>query len=105
MDVFVNVAGGVRLEEPATDLAVALALVSSLRDRPLPPQMAAFGEIGLAGEVRAVDRARARVVEASKFGFLQCMLPQGCMSDVEPGGVELIAVGNVAEAVAWAVEN
>ncbi len=105
MDVFVNVAGGVRLEEPATDLAVALALVSSLRDRPLPAHMAAFGEIGLAGEVRAVDRARARVAEASKFGFTQCMLPQGCMSDIEPGGIEMIAVGNVAEAVAWAVEN
>ena len=105
MDVYVNVAGGVRLDEPATDLAVALALLSSLRDRPLPPHLVAFGEIGLAGEVRAVDRARARVAEASKFGFIQCMLPKGCMADMEPGGVEMIAVGNVAEAVAWAMER
>lgn len=103
-DVYINVAGGVRLEEPATDLAVALALASSLRDRPLPPHVAVFGEIGLAGEVRAVDRARGRVAEASKFGFTQCMLPAGCMSDLDAGGVEMIPVGNVAEAVAWAME-
>jgi DNA repair protein RadA/Sms len=104
-DVYVNVAGGVRLDEPATDLAVALALVSSLRDRALPAQLVAFGEVGLAGEVRAVDRARARVGEATKFGFTQCMLPKGCMADVEPGGIEMIAVGNISEAVQWALEG
>ncbi len=98
-DVFVNVAGGVKLDEPAADLAVALALVSSLREVPVGPNMAAFGEIGLAGEVRAVDRARQRAVEASKFGFGTCILPTRCAADVDAPSVRTVPVSDVQEAI------
>jgi len=98
-DVFVNVAGGVRLEEPATDLAVALALASSLRERPVPAFLAAFGEVGLAGEVRAVGMARQRVAEASKFGFTVCMLPKSCAADVDGGTIHVLPVDRVAQAI------
>jgi DNA repair protein RadA/Sms len=103
MDVFVNVAGGVRIEEPAADLAVALALVSSLRDIPLAASLAAFGEIGLAGEVRAVDMARQRLTEAAKFGFKTCLLPHACQSDAEVRGIEAVGVSRVCDAVEWAL--
>jgi DNA repair protein RadA/Sms len=99
MDVFVNVAGGVKLSEPAADLAIALALVSSLRDIPVAPDLAAFGEVGLAGEIRSVDRADIRVSEASKFGFKKCMLPlRGTVSD-SPSDVACIAVSTIEEAI------
>ena len=68
-DVFVSVAGGARVDEPAVDLALALAVASSLRDRPVPRDMVVFGEVGLTGEVRAVPRAAARLAEAQKLGF------------------------------------
>ncbi len=98
MDVFVNVAGGVKLTEPAADLAIALALVSSLRDLPVPPDLAAFGEIGLAGEIRSVDRASIRVSEASKFGFTKCMLPSKCsVNDVD--SVEYRSVATIEDAI------
>jgi DNA repair protein RadA/Sms len=99
MDVFVNVAGGVKLTEPAADLAIALALVSSLRDIPVAPDLTAFGEIGLAGEIRSVDRASIRVSEASKFGFKKCMLPlRGTTTDI-PSTVECIAVSSIEDAI------
>ena len=99
MDVFVNVAGGVKLSEPAADLAVALALVSSLQDIPVAPDLAAFGEIGLAGEIRSVDRAGIRVSEVSKFGFKKCMLPtRGAPSDT-PSSVDCIAVSSIEDAI------
>jgi DNA repair protein RadA/Sms len=104
MDVFVNVAGGVRLDEPATDMAVALALVSSLREIPITEGLAAFGEVGLAGEVRAVDMGRQRVGEASKFGFTKCILPKGCAGDAVEG-MEIVAVKHLAEAIEWALEG
>jgi DNA repair protein RadA/Sms len=74
-DVFVSVAGGVRVDEPAADLAVALALASSLRDRPAPPNLVAFGELGLSGEVRSVPRAKERLAEAEGMGFLRAVIP------------------------------
>ncbi|MBL8608514.1 MAG: DNA repair protein RadA [Myxococcales bacterium] len=74
-DVFVNVAGGLRVDEPAVDLAVALAVASSARDRPLDPSLVAFGEIGLAGEVRSVARAEARAAEARAMGFTTLIAP------------------------------
>ncbi len=74
-DVFVNVAGGVHVDEPAMDLPIALAVASSLQDRPIFPDIVAFGEIGLSGEVRAVPRAEARVAEASALGFRRAILP------------------------------
>jgi DNA repair protein RadA/Sms len=103
-DVFVNVAGGVKLDEPATDLAVALALVSSFRNVPLPETLAAFGEVGLAGEVRAVDMAQQRVAEAEKFGFNQCILPRGCARNIVAGGVRIHSVGELEAALEMALE-
>jgi len=104
-DVFVNVVGGVRLDEPATDLAVALALASSLREIPLPSDLAAFGEVGLAGEVRAVDMARQRVAEASKFGFTKCILPRSCVQDVEGSSAALAPVTGIGQAIEYALEE
>lgn len=76
MDVYINVAGGIRVNEPALDLALALAIVSSLRDMPLPKSLCAFGEIGLAGEVRAVGHIERRAAEASRLGFSDISLPR-----------------------------
>jgi DNA repair protein RadA/Sms len=74
-DVYLNVAGGLRIGEPAADLAVAAALVSALFDRPVPPAAVLFGEVGLAGEVRAVGHTAARLKEAAKLGFEQIIMP------------------------------
>jgi DNA repair protein RadA/Sms len=103
-DVFVNVAGGVRLDEPAADLAIALALVSSFRESPAFSDLVAFGEVGLSGEVRSVSMARQRVAEAAKFGFKQCILPQGCARDA--GGVlgAAHAVDSLARALEFGME-
>jgi DNA repair protein RadA/Sms len=86
-DVYLNVAGGLRIAEPAADLAVAAALVSSLLDRPVPASAVIFGEIGLAGEVRAVSQAEARLREAAKLGFDQAILP-AASGDVARRGAE-----------------
>ena len=104
-DVFANVVGGVRLEEPAADLAVALALVSSLREIPLASTLVAFGEIGLAGEVRAADMPRQRVAEASKFGFTACIIPKSCAADVEEHNVRILPVSNLSQAISQALEE
>ena len=104
-DVFVNVAGGVRLDEPAADVAIALAMASSFLEKPLPEDLVAFGEVGLAGEVRAVDRARQRVAEAKKFGFGQCVLPQSSAADVEGMGVKCWAAGSLTQALEAALER
>lgn len=101
MDVYVNVAGGVRVQEPALDLAIALAVVSSLRDRALPPACCAFGEIGLAGEVRAVGNAERRAGEASRLGFAEVTLPHAGLERMTglSGEVELKGVSTLREAV------
>ena len=97
-DVFVNVAGGVSLDEPAVDLAIAAALASSLLDRPVPEKTLVFGEVGLAGEVRAVVRPELRVLEAARLGFDRCFLPAGNMKNLEcPEGLALVPVRNVGE--------
>ena len=75
-DVFVNAVGGVRIAEPAADLAVSLAVVSSLTDRPIPGRVAVFGEIGLAGEVRPAPRGQERLKEAAKLGFERAIVPK-----------------------------
>jgi DNA repair protein RadA/Sms len=80
-DVFLNVAGGVRVDEPAIDLPVALAVASSLRDRPVPEDVIAFGEVGLAGEVRGVARAQARLSEAAQMGFRRALVPASAAED------------------------
>jgi len=75
-DVYLNVAGGLRIGDPAADLAVAAAVVSSLADEPVPPDMAVFGEIGLGGEVRPVGQREARLREAAKLGFRSALIPR-----------------------------
>jgi DNA repair protein RadA/Sms len=83
-DVFLNVAGGLRVDEPAADLAVVAAVASSLRGRPLPDDVVCWGEVGLTGEVRSVARADARVREAARQGFRRCVLPAGNVSGLRP---------------------
>ena len=102
-DVFVNVAGGMRLEEPAADLSVIAAIASSLRNRPVAAATAVFGEVGLAGEVRGTSQAALRVREAAQLGFARCVMPRANLdpSDIllADGGCELVAVSTVAEAL------
>ena len=82
-DVFVNVAGGVEVSEPAADLGIAAAIVSSYRNRPVAEDAVLFGEMGLTGEVRAVSRAPARLVEAQKLGFEKAIAPRSNASGIE----------------------
>lgn len=101
-DVFASVTGGARVEERALDLALALAVVSSLRDKAVPGQMVIFGEVGLAGEVRAVQRAALRVAEARKLGFHQVVLPHANaeqLTKAESTGVKLIGVKTLGDAL------
>ncbi|HLV00454.1 MAG TPA: magnesium chelatase domain-containing protein, partial [Acidobacteriota bacterium] len=83
-DVYVNVAGGISISEPALDLALVGAVVSSFNDKALPPDTVVFGEVGLAGEVRAVNLAQTRVKEASNLGFRRVLLPAGNLPLAEP---------------------
>jgi DNA repair protein RadA/Sms len=101
-DVFANVIGGIRIDEPAIDLAVALAIASSLRERPVDRLTAAFGEIGLSGELRAVSQVDRRLSEAARLGFKRVILPAalGRRSGELPKGIDLVRVSSVREAVA-----
>jgi DNA repair protein RadA/Sms len=99
-DVYVNVAGGVRVVEPGADLALALAIASSRLGIPLPADVAACGEIGLGGEVRRIARTELRVREAARLGFRRVLVPEGTQTR-GLAGVETIEVGEVADAVAW----
>lgn len=99
-DAYVNVAGGIRLNEPATDLGIVTAIVSSYKNKPLSEDVIVFGEVGLSGEVRAVTMPEQRITEAKKLGFKSCILPAVCMKacgNIE--GIELIGVKNVNEAI------
>ena len=100
-DVFVNVIGGLQVEEPAADLAVAVAIGSSVRDRPVAADVAVIGEVGLSGEVRAVGQTIARLKEAARLGFRRCLVPRSVRRSTEPlpEGIEAIAVRSVAEAM------
>jgi DNA repair protein RadA/Sms len=98
-DVFVNAVGGVRIGEPAADLAVALAIVSSLTDRPIPGKVLAFGEIGLAGEVRPAPRGQDRLKEAAKLGFEKAIVPKANAPKSRISDLEVIAVERVDQAV------
>ncbi|MDD6284828.1 MAG: DNA repair protein RadA [Firmicutes bacterium] len=102
LDAYINVVGGFRLDEPAADLAVTLALVSGLKDFVIAEDVIAFGEVGLAGEVRSVSQAEQRVAEAARLGFRRCILPQGCIKQIDPSlaqSIELLGVRNVRQAV------
>ena len=99
-DVFLNVAGGVRLDEPAVDLAVALACASSLRDVPLDSGTAVVGEVGLGGEIRAVSRIDARLAEIKQLGFENAMVPKANMKGLRaPKGLKLIPVQKLSQAL------
>lgn len=101
LDTYLNVVGGMRLDEPACDLAVCMALVSGLRDTPIDEKLIAFGEVGLSGEIRNVSRVQARVNEAARLGFTQCILPRSCIKQItkKPDGMELIGVKNLQQAL------
>ena len=98
-DVFVNAVGGVRIQEPAADLAVLLAIVSSLTDRPLPAKVVAFGEVGLAGEIRPAPRGQERLREAAKLGFTHALIPKANAPKQAPKDIEVIALERVEQAV------
>ena len=103
LDTYLNIVGGMKLDEPAADLAVALSLVSGLRDIPIDPNTIAFGEIGLSGEVRTVPRAQSRITEAARLGFTKCILPKASIKQITncPESMELIGVTNLAQAIAF----
>lgn len=100
LDVYINVVGGLRLDEPSADLSVVLALISNLLDKPIEESLAAFGEVGLAGEIRTVSRAQQRVGEAYRLGFRQIILPQQNAESINATnypGLKLIAVKSVGD--------
>ena len=99
-DVFVNAVGGVRIGEPAADLPVLLAVVSSMRDKPLPRGLVAFGEVGLAGEVRPAPRGQERLREAAKLGFSMALIPKQNAPKQSIAGLDVIAVDRVEHALA-----
>lgn len=100
-DVFINAVGGVRITEPAADLAVLLAVVSSLKNKPLSDKLVVFGEVGLAGEVRPVQRGQERLKEAAKLGFKQALIPAANAPKQDVPGIEVHAVTRIDEAVSW----
>lgn len=99
-DAYVNIAGGLKLNEPAIDLGIVMALVSSYRDKMIDEQTIAFGEVGLSGEVRGVTSPKQRVLEAKKLGYTTCLLPKSCLRQVKDvDGIKLIGVRHIEEAV------
>ncbi len=103
LDTYLNIVGGMRLDEPAADLAVAMALVSGLRDIPIDQNTIAFGEIGLSGEIRTVPRAQSRIIEASRLGFTKCIMPKANIKNITncPSNIELIGVSNLKQAISF----
>jgi len=103
-DAYVNVIGGLQLDEPAADLALVLAAASSFRDKPIDPSAAAIGEVGLTGEIRAVTGLQQRLTEAARTGFKTCIIPRhGTANLTAPDGVELLRVRNIREAIELAL--
>jgi DNA repair protein RadA/Sms len=102
-DVFVSTVGGVRITEPAADLALTLALASAINDQPLPVGTVAFGEVGLAGELRPVTGAHRRLAEASRLGFTTAIVPPGVLGGGPvPDGLRVVEVDTVLQAVTLA---
>lgn len=99
-DVFINAVGGVKITEPAADLAVLLAIVSSLRNKPLPKGLVVFGEIGLAGEVRPAPRGQERLKEAAKLGFTHALIPKANAPKQKIEGMKIIVVERIEQALA-----
>ena len=102
-DVYLNVVGGLRLDEPAADLAIVISVASAAQDKPVPDTLAAVGEVGLTGEIRAVNHLAQRLNELHRLGFKQCIIPRSGTKDISaPDGLELLRVRNVREAIAVA---
>lgn len=102
LDTYINVIGGLKLDEPAADLSIALALVSSLRDTPVDDTLIAFGEVGLAGEIRSVSGVQKRVAEAQRLGFTRCILPRHSLKSIQnldSYSIEIIPVSNIRQAI------
>lgn len=106
LDTYINVVGGLRLDEPSVDLAVALALISSLKDTPIREDTVVFGEIGLAGELRSISHSDIRIVEAGRLGFTRCILPYHGMKSLAGktfDGIEVIGAKNIRQAFEAAI--
>lgn len=104
LDAYINVVGGMKLDEPAADLPIALSLVSNLTDKVIPDDLVAFGEIGLAGEMRAVNRVLVRVKEAQRLGFKRCILPKQCIAAISAEvDIQLIGVSTLSQALSAAM--
>ena len=108
-DTYINVVGGLRLDEPAVDLAVAMALISSLKDVAILENAIAFGEIGLAGEIRGVSQAQVRISESIRLGFTKIIIPYQNLKNIKhnelPKEIELVGVRNIREAFNAMVRN
>ena len=99
-DAYVNIAGGMRLQEPALDLGIVMAIVSSYKNRAIDDKTIVFGEVGLSGEVRAVNMAANRIMEAKKLGFEFCIVPRACLDGLgNVEGIKVIGIGNIKEAI------
>ncbi len=99
-DAYINIAGGIRINEPAIDLGLVLAIVSSYKNKPIDESVICFGEVGLSGEVRGVNMAEQRILEAKKMGFATCILPKVCLKGIQNmEDIQLIGVENVREAL------
>ena len=99
-DAYVNLAGGIKVSEPAIDLGIVMAIASSFKNRAVPDGMLAFGEVGLSGEVRSVSMAQTRVKEAAKLGFHTCIVPAVCVQAIgQVPGMKIIGVSSVSEAI------
>lgn len=99
-DIIINVVGGLRIDEPAADLAVALSIASSFHDQEIDRNLAVLGEVGLSGEVRAVPQVERRIAEAARQGFTRCLVPEACGHSLTfPRGMEVVAVSSLSEAL------
>jgi len=103
-DAYINVIGGLQLNEPAADLPVILAVASSYRDQPIPDDLIAIGEVGLTGEIRAVSQMNQRLAEAARLGFKKCIIPKNGTDKLNiPAGLSVYRVRNLREAIETAV--
>jgi DNA repair protein RadA/Sms len=100
-DVYVNAVGGMRIGEPAADLAVLMAVYSSLKNKPLESKSLVFGEVGLAGEIRPVQRGQERLREAAKLGFERAIIPAANKPKQAIDGMDIVAVARIGEAIDW----
>jgi DNA repair protein RadA/Sms len=101
LDIFMNVAGGVKVTEPAADLGIAVALASSFLDRPVPEGVTVLGEVGLTGEIRAVSHGDQRIKEAVKMGFTRCLVPENYLKQVpEIKGIQIQGVSSLKQIMA-----